>query len=150
MSVEASIASLEGLEKKLSVTVSAEKFTDEYNKKFKSISSNLRLPGFRKGKIPVGLIQSRFGQSIITEVTQELISSSLQSALLLCDEIRHKCARPVAKRLALGAVRLGHDPARAAGLLERSVSCKAVGPPLDLTACAQRALGLLADGSQCG
>ena len=81
MSVEASIASLEGLEKKLSVTVSAEKFTDEYNKKFKSISSNLRLPGFRKGKIPVGLIQSRFGQSIITEVTQELISSSLQSAL---------------------------------------------------------------------
>ena len=81
MSVEASITSLEGLEKKLAVTVSAEKFTDEYNKKFKSISSNLRLPGFRKGKIPLGLIQSRYGQSIISEVTQELISSSLQSAL---------------------------------------------------------------------
>lgn len=81
MSVEATVASLKGLEKKISVTVSVEQFDQEYNKKFKSISGSIRLPGFRKGKIPVAVIQSRYGQSITNEVTQDLIASSLQTAL---------------------------------------------------------------------
>jgi trigger factor len=81
MSVEATVASLEGLEKKLSVTVSADTINKEYDKKFKSVASTIRLPGFRKGKIPVGVVQSRYGQSIFSEVAQDLISSSLQTAI---------------------------------------------------------------------
>ncbi|MEE3002801.1 MAG: trigger factor [Pseudomonadota bacterium] len=72
---------LKGLEKKLTVSIPADEFAAAIDKKFKSVSSTIRLPGFRKGKIPAGLIQSRYGQSINSEVIQELISSSLQKAL---------------------------------------------------------------------
>ena len=67
-----------GLERAVQVSLSADEFSLAVSKKYSSVAGKISLPGFRKGKIPQHVIAQKYGNSIIGEVTQDLISSSLQ------------------------------------------------------------------------
>lgn len=49
---------------KLSVEVEAEEFEVEVEKAFKKIGRDVRLPGFRKGKVPRKVLEARFGSGM--------------------------------------------------------------------------------------
>jgi trigger factor len=70
-----------GLERAVQVSLSADEFSLAVSKKYSSVAGKISLPGFRKGKIPQHVIAQKYGNSIIGEVTQDLISSSLQKVL---------------------------------------------------------------------
>lgn len=76
-----SIDKLDGLEKKMQVTIPAVEFDSALDKKFKSVAKSITMPGFRKGKIPAHLIQQRYGATIFSEVAQDLISTALQQGM---------------------------------------------------------------------
>jgi len=62
--VNSTVESLDDNKVKLSVEVEADEFEAEVEKAFKKIARDVRLPGFRKGKVPRQVLEARFGSGI--------------------------------------------------------------------------------------
>ena len=70
----------------LSVTIEKEQITKELDRIFKDLKKNVVIPGFRKGKVPKKIIQSRIGMDgIRAEAQQNLIPQALHEALIKQD-----------------------------------------------------------------
>ena len=54
--------------KTLDIEVPAEDVKKRLAEAYKSYSKSLNLPGFRKGKVPVSVVKTRFGTAILEEV----------------------------------------------------------------------------------
>ena len=67
-------------EKRLSFTVPASKVNKELSRAFANLGRQVNMPGFRKGKVPRNILESRWGASIRSEVAANLINSSFQDA----------------------------------------------------------------------
>lgn len=61
MTVTANWEKQDGNEGVLTITVSADQFDEALNEAFKKVVKDISLPGFRKGRIPRSLFESRFG-----------------------------------------------------------------------------------------
>jgi trigger factor len=70
-----------GLERTVQVSLSGDEFSLAISKKYSSLAGKIAISGFRKGKIPQHVIAQKYGPSIIGEVTQDLVSSTLQKVL---------------------------------------------------------------------
>jgi len=62
--VKTTVEELDDNKVKLSVEVEAEEFEVEVEKAFKKIARDVRLPGFRKGKVPRKVLEARFGTGV--------------------------------------------------------------------------------------
>lgn len=62
--MKSSVTTLEGNKVRLSVEVPESEFDVEVEKAFKKIGSEVKLPGFRKGKVPRKVLEARFGKDI--------------------------------------------------------------------------------------
>ena len=71
-----SIETLEGLQRRLTITVAADKIAAAYNEQLKGYAKNARVDGFRKGKVPHSIIEQRFGVA----ARQEVLSDEMQRA----------------------------------------------------------------------
>ena len=80
--MQVSIESLEGLQRKMTVQVPAEKITTAIDQKLKQLSKTVKLDGFRPGKVPVSVVKQKFGAQIRQEVTGDVIESSYRDALV--------------------------------------------------------------------
>lgn len=72
---------LEGLERRLSVTVPADVVEKTYQSHLTKAAKSANLKGFRPGKVPVHVIETKFGQGIRQDVAGELLESSFQEAV---------------------------------------------------------------------
>lgn len=71
-----------GNEIKLEIEVSAEEVQGGIDATIKQLSREVRIPGFRKGKVPTGMIVQRFGmEAIIQQMLDDRLSSWLMEAL---------------------------------------------------------------------
>lgn len=77
VSVEASTS----LERRVTVTVPAEKIDSAVDKKVQETAKTIRLDGFRKGKVPTKVVKKRYGASIRQEVLGDVIQTSYFEAL---------------------------------------------------------------------
>ena len=77
----AELIKLEGLERKLNITVSAEALQNTYQKKIKSFAKNAKIKGFRPGKVPLNIAEQKFGKGLLHESAAQLIESSLKTTL---------------------------------------------------------------------
>lgn len=68
-------------EKVLSVDVSRELIREEYNHFFQDIEKDARVPGFRPGKAPRGVIETHFRGQAREKVLERLISRSFREAV---------------------------------------------------------------------
>lgn len=80
--MQVSIESLEGLQRKMTVQVPAEKISTAFDQKLKQISKTVKLDGFRPGKVPVSVVKQKYGASIRSEVMGDLIESSYRDAII--------------------------------------------------------------------
>ena len=77
-----SVETTSGLERRLTVGVPADRVDSAVNKRLQDAARNVRLPGFRPGKVPMKVMKQRFGASVRQEVLGEVISQSFQEAVM--------------------------------------------------------------------
>ena len=67
--------------RKLVITVPASGVKTERSKATKQLAKRVKMPGFRKGKVPSERIESRYGPEIDRETQQRLIDSAFRQAI---------------------------------------------------------------------
>ena len=70
-----------GLERRLTVALPAEQYDNEIVNRLKSLSQRVRVDGFRAGKVPLKVVEQRWGGSVRQEVRDELANSSFYEAI---------------------------------------------------------------------
>lgn len=73
------------LERNFKVTVPAEDVTKAYNEELNKAQKTARVDGFRKGKVPMQMIQKLYGASAFSSVVNKLIETSSQEAIKQSD-----------------------------------------------------------------
>jgi len=79
--MQVSIEATSGLEKRMTVEVPAEKIETEIKKRLKSMQPNVKLQGFRPGKVPMSVVEKRYAGKIRQEVTGEVVNSTFFEAV---------------------------------------------------------------------
>lgn len=70
-----------GLERRMTVALPADRYDREIANRLKSLSRQVRLDGFRAGKVPLKVVEHRWGGSVRQEVLNELVQSSYYEAI---------------------------------------------------------------------
>ncbi len=79
--MQVSVETLEGLERKITVSVPAEKVEEEVSLRLKNLARKAKVDGFRPGKVPMNVVTSRYSDSVREEVAREMVQSTLYEAL---------------------------------------------------------------------
>ncbi|MFK8048837.1 MAG: trigger factor [Halioglobus sp.] len=80
--MQVSIETTSGLERRLTVGVPAARVDSEVNSRLQKAAKNVRLDGFRPGKVPMRVIRQRFGEGVRQEVLGEVMNQSFQEAIV--------------------------------------------------------------------
>jgi trigger factor len=80
--MQVSIETTSGLERRLTVGVPADRVESEVTSRLKKAAKNIRLDGFRPGKVPLKIIKQRFGAGVRQEVLGEVMSQSFNEAVM--------------------------------------------------------------------
>ncbi|MBS1808463.1 MAG: trigger factor [Acidobacteria bacterium] len=81
MKVQVAIADVADCQKELTIEIGANEVQEEYNKAYGAFSRYAKVPGFREGKAPRGVIKQRFAKEIKDEVLKQLIPHALGHAI---------------------------------------------------------------------
>ena len=79
--MQVSVESKSGLERKLTVTVPAEKIETEIQKRLQSLTSKAKIQGFRPGKVPLSVVKRTYGAQVQQEVEGEILQSTFYEAV---------------------------------------------------------------------
>ncbi len=79
--MQVSVENTGSLERKLRVEVPEEKVSSQVSERLQKLSKTTRVQGFRPGKVPMKVIQGRYGVQVRQEVVGELVQSSLYEAI---------------------------------------------------------------------
>ncbi len=80
--MQVSIETLEGLERRMTVQVPSDTVTLAVEKKLNDLRKTVRIDGFRPGKVPLKVVQQKFGSHVRQEVIGDVIESSYQEAII--------------------------------------------------------------------
>ena len=80
--MQISIETTEGLERKMTVEVPAEEVNSAIEIKLKNLSANVKMSGFRPGKVPLRVVRQQYGKKISQEVIAETMQTSFQKAVM--------------------------------------------------------------------
>lgn len=80
--MQVSIETTSGLERRLTVGIPAERIDVEVNSRLQKAAQDVKLPGFRPGKVPMKVMRQRFGPGVRQEVLGEVMSQSFQEAVV--------------------------------------------------------------------
>lgn len=69
------------IERKMTISLPAERVESEVNKQLQRLSKKVKVPGFRPGKIPMKIMKSRYLGQVMQDVIGDLIQSSYLEAL---------------------------------------------------------------------
>ena len=64
------------------VTIPAPEINIELDKKYLEIQKDVKIPGFRQGKVPLNIIKDRYSKNVLPEVTDKVINENLTKAIL--------------------------------------------------------------------
>lgn len=79
--MEITETSAEGLKHELSVVIAAADIERRIEDRLNEIAREIRLPGFRPGKVPLGVIRKRYGPSVMGEVLERAVGDSSAEAM---------------------------------------------------------------------
>jgi trigger factor len=79
--MEVSIENTGGLARRMTVQVPAERVDQEVESRLQSMCQTVRLDGFRPGKVPLKVIEQKYGKQVRLEVVGQVVNSTLQEAL---------------------------------------------------------------------
>ncbi|MDO5576460.1 MAG: trigger factor family protein, partial [Fibrobacter sp.] len=76
--MKATVSEPETWKRVIDIEVPQEEIQGAFDQKLKKYKSEINMPGFRPGKVPVAMVKQRFGASIRAEVIDELIQKSFR------------------------------------------------------------------------
>ena len=79
--MEISVEATNELERKMTIAVPSEEVDSAVNERLQEAARNVRLNGFRKGKVPLKVVKNRFGKGVRQEVIGEVMNRSFYEAL---------------------------------------------------------------------
>ena len=79
--MQVSVEAIGSIGRRLTVTVPAEQLEDAIVSRLKRLSKQVKIPGFRPGKVPMKMVEAQYGSQVMQEASGELIQSSYQQAL---------------------------------------------------------------------
>jgi trigger factor len=79
--MQVSIESSKGLERQVKVTIPAEKVDSEVLQRLQKATKTVNIKGFRKGKVPLKVVQQQYGKAVRQEVMGEVVNSSFYEAI---------------------------------------------------------------------
>lgn len=71
----------EGLKRELQITVPKGDLNTKLDEKLEQLKGQVRINGFRPGKVPTAHLKKLYGKSAMSEIVQELITSESQTAI---------------------------------------------------------------------
>ncbi|GBR24504.1 peptidyl-prolyl cis-trans isomerase trigger factor [Komagataeibacter nataicola NRIC 0616] len=71
----------DGLKRGFTVTVPAAEIESKRTARLKEVGQSMKLPGFRPGKVPMSILQQRFGESVQGEVMEQVVSDATRTLL---------------------------------------------------------------------
>ncbi|HAB78973.1 MAG TPA: trigger factor, partial [Glaciecola sp.] len=80
--MQVSIETTQGLERRVTVAVPAASVDDAVKVRLQQLAKTQRINGFRPGKVPVKVLQKRFGASVRQEVAGDLMQRHFYEAII--------------------------------------------------------------------
>ena len=80
--MQVSVETTQGLERKLTISVPAEKIDVEVKNRLRQIAKTQRINGFRPGKVPPSVIQKRYGASVRQEIAGDVMQRNFVEAII--------------------------------------------------------------------
>jgi trigger factor len=71
----------EGLKHEFKIVVPAEQIQTQVESRLKELSQQVRIPGFRPGKVPMTLMKQRYAQSVLGEVLEQSVQQASDAAM---------------------------------------------------------------------
>ena len=71
----------EGLKRAFQVVVPAASLAERRDARLKKLGAELRIPGFRPGKVPASVVKARYGQAVSGEVLEESVSEATRQVI---------------------------------------------------------------------
>ena len=75
------IEDLEPCKKKLTLVIPHDEYKQKANNYYQKLGQKVEVPGFRKGKIPLSMLEKRFGPEVKKEVLTQLVSDRIAKAI---------------------------------------------------------------------
>jgi len=79
--MQVSVENTSAIEKRLTITVPAEEVKSQIDARLREIGKQVKLKGFRPGRIPFSVLRQRYGPQATQEVIQQTAQASLQQAI---------------------------------------------------------------------
>jgi trigger factor len=79
--MEIEIEDVDSCNKKIKFVVPYQDYKKEVDKYYQKLGREVKVPGFRKGKVPASLLEKQFGPDVKKEVLSNLISDRLNQAI---------------------------------------------------------------------
>ena len=76
-----SIETLTGLERRLTIAIDSDAFEEQITARLQSARGQVKIPGFRAGKVPMKEVRRRYGDAVRAEVAGEMMQSSFMTAV---------------------------------------------------------------------
>jgi len=80
--MQVTVETLEGLERRLNITVPAANIEDAVTAELRNIAKNRRFDGFRKGKVPMKMVAKMYGKAVRQDVMGEVMQRHFIEAIV--------------------------------------------------------------------
>ena len=80
--MQVTVETLEGLQRRLNITVPAANVEDAVTAELRNIAKNRRFDGFRKGKVPMKMVAQMYGQAVRQDVLGEVMQRHFIEAIV--------------------------------------------------------------------
>lgn len=80
--MQATVETLEGLERRLTITVPAANIEDAVTAELRNIAKNRRFDGFRKGKVPMKMVAQMYGKAVRQDIMGEVMQRHFIEAIV--------------------------------------------------------------------
>ena len=74
------VETLEKLERKMTLTLAADTIENEVNQRLKRLARQVKIDGFRPGKVPMNIVAQRYGYSVHFEVMNDKVGEAFAQA----------------------------------------------------------------------
>lgn len=79
--MQVSVESTSELSRKMTIQVPEETIQEKVTSRLKSLSNQVRIDGFRPGKVPQNVVKKRFGRQVREEILSDMIQTTFQDAI---------------------------------------------------------------------
>lgn len=80
--MQVSVEPVSKIQTKLTITVPAKDIDEKVEQKLKSIAPNVKVSGFRPGKVPMGVVKQQYGSAVRQDIIGEVIQDKFYAAIV--------------------------------------------------------------------